>query len=87
MSVKRKEHSMSVTEDARVMDQTWFFVYTEWHRLGRPVRARDVITFVSERTPPHHIQKIIDLLVQANFLDRQYDQHGMMTFTPRVRRT
>jgi hypothetical protein len=72
--------------DAKVMDQAWFFVYTEWNRTTRPVPSRDLVLFVSERTPSHNVQKLIDVMIAANFLERQATPEGGVTYTPRARK-
>lgn len=72
--------------DTKVMEQTWYFAYAEHKRHNRPVPARDMIMFVSERTPSHNVQKILDVMVAANVLERHADVKTGVTYTPRARK-
>lgn len=69
--------------DTKVMEQAWFFAYTEYNRYNRPVPARDLITFVSERTPSHNIPKILDTMVSTGSLERKPDTGAGVLYIPR----
>ena len=70
--------------DAKVMDQAWFFTYTEFNRTDLPSRS-GLVTFVSERTPSHNIEKLIDTMVAINFIERHGDVLTGVTYTPKTR--
>lgn len=77
---------MKMGGDKQVMDQTWYYIYNEFRRTGHPVRAQDAVRFVSERTPSHNVQKILDVMVAANILERKADAKLGVTYVPRGRK-
>ena len=72
--------------DTVIMEQAWFFAYTEHQRHQRPIPSRDLVMFVSERTPSHNVQKILDVMVAANMLERHNDPKAGVSYTPRGRK-
>lgn len=62
--------AMSSSGDTRVIEETWHFIYTESRRTNKPVAEARVFSFVSEKTPSHNVERVINVMLKSKKVER-----------------
>lgn len=60
--------SMSVGGDAKVIEETWFFLYTLWKKNREPIPEHRLVAFLQARAPIHKVMTIIEIMVRAKII-------------------
>src|SRR6185436_17744625 len=68
--------------DGEVMKEAWWFAYQEYRRHGRALPHHMLMRFLSERTPNHNIERMINVMIAAHLLERQ-SVDGVVAYVPR----
>jgi hypothetical protein len=62
--------AMSSSGDARVIEEAWHFLYTEYRRHQKPIPEARLFAFISERTPSHNVERVIHIMLKSRKIDR-----------------
>lgn len=78
--------SLKVGGDARAVEECYHYVYQKYHKLAKkPVPEHMVVAFLQERVPAHSVDRILDVMIRAQFLEKKF--HGGGTgYEPKVMR-
>lgn len=68
--------AMTSGGDARVIEDTWHYMYTAYLKKKEPIRENRLVMFLQERTPAHNINNIIEVMERAGFIKKQLGKHG-----------
>ncbi len=69
--------SMENTSHAKLIEETWHFVYKIYMKEGkRAVAATRVISYVSQRMPAHNVERFIAIMESSGILRRQMEKNG-----------
>lgn len=75
--------AMTSGGDARVIEDTWHYLYTLYLKEGKkPIAENRLVMFLQERTPVHNITQIIDIMERAGFMKKSLATTGNV-YTPR----
>jgi len=64
---------MAVGGDARIIDETWHFVYTCYIKEDKPIIEHRIVHFLQERVPAHSITRILEVMLLAKILERKIE--------------
>lgn len=78
--------SMKAGGDARVIEECWHFAYEVFMKDKKPVPEHRIYSFLQERTPVHNIERLLDVMVRAQLLDKKYRDDGKLGYEPMGRR-
>jgi len=68
--------AMSSGGTASVMDDTWHFIYEIYMKENKPIMKHRIIQFLLERVPAHNVETTLDMMVQANLIERSLEKAG-----------
>lgn len=74
--------AMKTGGDSRVMEECYHFVYTLHVRDKKPVAEFRIIQFLSERTPGHNVERLLQVMEKAGLLKKQFGNDGGMCYLP-----
>lgn len=77
--------SMRTGGSAVAIEECWHFCYTEYLRKKKPVQEALVYGFLQERVPVHSVEAIIDVMVKAKLLEKQFDENMRPAYMPKTR--
>lgn len=69
--------------DSRVMKEAWYFAYEKYLKSRKPIPLRDLMLFLSERTPAHNMQRLIEVMTSAGILEEKIEPGIGRCFVPR----
>lgn len=62
--------------DSRIIEETWHFVYKLFLKEKEPILAKRIFVFVQARTPSHNVEKVVQVMEKAGFLEKQLTKGG-----------
>lgn len=71
--------------DSRAIEECYHFAYTYWIKHKTPVPEHLLVTFLHERVPAHSVDRILDVMVRAQLLKKQYLSSGGQGYEPKAR--
>lgn len=77
--------SMKTGGDSRAIEECWHYCYQLWMKHKKPVPENLVITFLQERVPVHNIDRILDVMIRAGLLKKQFLENGGQGYEPKAR--
>lgn len=73
--------------DSAVMEEAWFYVFTNWSKKKKPLMEHDIVNFVRERVPSHAVMRVIEIMERDGTLKSSYNvTTGMKQYEPGPRR-
>lgn len=57
--------------DSRIIEETWHFVYKLYMKEKAPILAKRIFVFVQARTPSHNVEKVVQVMEKAGYLEKQ----------------
>jgi len=77
--------SLKIGGDARAIEDCYHYVYQKYHKLGKkPVPEHMIIAFLQERVPAHSVDRILDVMVRAQMLEKGFANKGT-GYTPKAK--
>lgn len=69
--------AMGSTSHAKIIEETWHFIFKNYNKDNkRPVAASRILNFISQRVPAHNVQRVLEVMEQANMLQRVLESYG-----------
>jgi hypothetical protein len=78
--------SMKTGGDGRAIDECWHYAYLSWMKHQQPVPEAKLIAFLQERVPVHNIERILDVMIRAQLLTKQFTATGGIGYQPKARK-
>lgn len=75
--------SMRSGGDASVIEEVWNYAYQIWIREKKPVSEIRLYQFVSQITPAHNVNRIVDVMIKAGILAKDGLAKGGATYKPK----
>lgn len=77
--------SYGVSQDARTIEDCWYFVFQAYTKTKKPVGEHRIVSFLSSRAPSHQVTKIIEIMVKAKALTPDVST-GILGYIPAARK-
>jgi hypothetical protein len=69
--------AMGATSHAKIIEETWHYIYKTYNKENkRPVVAARVLNFISQRVPAHNVEKVLQIMENANYIKRVLEASG-----------
>jgi hypothetical protein len=78
--------AMSMGGSTRVIDEVWYYAYTEWMKKKKPIPEAILIEFISQRAPTHEVAKILEVMTKAGIFKLQHVAAIGVCYEPRPRK-
>lgn len=74
--------SMGGSNDSKVMDETWHFIFERWGKEKRPVIYQRVVNFIAERVPSYNVLRMLEIMEKGGLIIRENGPKGEPVFRP-----
>lgn len=77
--------ALKVGGDQQAMEECHYFAYKYWMKHNTPIPEHMLIIFLGERVPAHSVNRILDVMVQAQLLTKKFMNSGQQGYEPKGR--
>jgi len=64
--------AMSAKGEGETIQEAYHYVYTYWIKTKKPMPEFKLVNFLSERTPVHNVDRMIDVMTRAQLLSKEH---------------
>ena len=77
--------AMSQGGAGKIIEETWYFLFTTHAKEKKPVAKHRLINFLQERVPAHNIETTIDMMVKGKLIKKELGATGVV-YTPAAKK-
>lgn len=78
--------AMVVGGDQKAMQETWYFVATQYAKTNEPVSEGLIIEFLSQRVPANNVARVLGVMESAGLLKKKFTGNGGNWYEPRSKK-
>lgn len=68
--------AMSTSSTGKIMEETWYYMFTIYSKEQKPIQAHRLIQFLQEKVPVHNIETTIKMMEQGKMIEKVLTASG-----------